>query len=79
LLLVQRSNSAIGRRQISTVNASIATSIRAGHLAVALPRMLEQIEADFATAGPAETRRLSQRAELIRELLTPRRRSPTPP
>jgi hypothetical protein len=48
-------------------------------LAVVLPRMLERIEADLAAAGPAETRRLSRRAELIRELLTPRRRSPTPP
>jgi hypothetical protein len=47
-------------------------------LALALPRMLEKIETDLATAGPAETRRLSQRAELIRGLLTPRRRSPTP-
>ena len=45
-------------------------------LAVALPRMLEKIEADLATAGPAETRRLSQRAELIRELLAPRRSPP---
>jgi hypothetical protein len=41
-------------------------------LAVALPRMLEKIEADLATAGPAQARRLEQRAELIRELLTPR-------
>jgi len=40
-------------------------------LAVALRRMLERIEADLATAGPAENRRLRQRAELIRELLTP--------
>ena len=47
-------------------------------LAVALPRMLEKIEVDLATAGPAETRRLRQRAELIRELLAPRRRPPTP-
>jgi hypothetical protein len=47
-------------------------------LAVALPRMLAQIEADLATAGPAETRRLCQRAELIRELLTPQGRSRTP-
>ena len=46
-------------------------------LAVALPRMLEKIEANLATAGPGETRRLRQRAELIRGLLTPRRRSPT--
>ena len=45
-------------------------------LAVALPRMLEEIEADLATADPAETRRLSQRAELIRELLAPRRSPP---
>jgi hypothetical protein len=29
-------------------------------LAVALPRMLEKIEADLATAGAAETRRLHQ-------------------
>ena len=41
-------------------------------LAVALPRMLAKIETDLATAGPAETRRLRQRAELIRGLLTPR-------
>jgi hypothetical protein len=47
-------------------------------LAVALPQMLEKIEAELATAGPAKTRRLRQRAELIRGLLTPRRRSPTP-
>lgn len=40
-------------------------------LAVALPRMLERIEAALATAGPAETRRLRERAGLIRELLTP--------
>jgi hypothetical protein len=42
-------------------------------LAVALPRMLEQIEIDLATAEPAETRRLRLRAELIRELLKPTR------
>ena len=47
-------------------------------LAVVLPRMLEKIEADLATAGPAKTRRLRQRAELIRELLTPIG-SPSPP
>jgi hypothetical protein len=45
-------------------------------LAVALPRMLEKIEAALASAGPAETRRLRQRAELIRELLTPPGQSP---
>jgi hypothetical protein len=35
--------------------------------------MLEKIEADLATAGPAKTRRLRLRAELIRELLAPPR------
>src|SRR5260370_17681568 len=40
---------------------------------------LAQVEAVPATAGPAESRRLRQRAELIRVLLTPRRRSPPPP
>jgi hypothetical protein len=67
-----------GRRQISIVGASTATSIRCHRLAVSLPRMLEQIEAHRASAGLCETRRLRQRAELIRELLT-RRHSPTPP
>ena len=47
-------------------------------LAVALPRMLAEIEAALATAGPAETRRLRQRAHLIRELLAPSG-SPPPP
>jgi hypothetical protein len=43
-------------------------------LAVALPQMLAQIEAELATeAGPAEERWLRQRAELIRGLLAPRR------
>jgi hypothetical protein len=46
-------------------------------LAVALPRMLAQIKAELATAGPAKTRRLRQRAELIRGLLAPSG-SPTP-
>jgi hypothetical protein len=45
-------------------------------LAVALPRMLQDIEAALATAGSADKRRLSQRAELIHELLTTR---PTEP
>jgi hypothetical protein len=45
--------------------------------AVVLPRMLEEIEAKLAMAGPAETQRLRQRAELIRELLTPTK-SPSP-
>ena len=47
-------------------------------LAVALPWMLERIEADLAAAGPAETRRLNQLAELIRELPMPSG-SPTAP
>ena len=47
-------------------------------LAVALLRMLAQIEADLATAGPAATGRLRQRVELIRELLAPQWRSPIP-
>jgi hypothetical protein len=41
-------------------------------LAVALPRMLHDVETKLAKAGPAETRRLRQRAELLRGLLTPR-------
>jgi hypothetical protein len=45
-------------------------------LAVALPRMLAEIETALATTGAIETRRLRQRAELIRELLTPRRAEP---
>ena len=47
-------------------------------LTVVLPRMLERIEADLATAGPAKTRRLQQRAELIRQLLAPSGPSTTP-
>jgi hypothetical protein len=39
-------------------------------LAVALPRLLAQIEAELSTAtGPAEEQWLSERAELIRWLL----------
>jgi len=42
-------------------------------LAEALPRMLEKIETELATAsGPAEEQWLRQRAELIRGLLAPR-------
>jgi hypothetical protein len=41
--------------------------------------MSEKIEASLVTAGPVETPRLRQRAELIRELLTPQGRSPIPP
>jgi hypothetical protein len=47
-------------------------------LAVVLPRMLAKIETDLTTAGPAKTRRLRQRAELIRGLLAPSG-SPPPP
>jgi hypothetical protein len=47
-------------------------------LTVALPRILEKIRIDLASAGPTETRRLRQRAGLIRELFTPRRRLPIP-
>jgi hypothetical protein len=43
-------------------------------LAVALPWMLERIEAELTAAGPERTRHLHRRAELIRELLTPQRR-----
>jgi hypothetical protein len=39
-------------------------------VAVALPRMLEKIEAELATAQPAAQFRLLERAELIRMLLT---------
>ena len=45
-------------------------------LTVALPRMLQEIEAALATAGPVETRRLRQRADLIRELLATTRTAP---
>jgi hypothetical protein len=34
--------------------------------------MLARIEAELATAGPSEKRRLRNRAELIRGLLAPR-------
>lgn len=39
-------------------------------LAVALPRLLEKIEIELAAAAPPPA------ADLIRELLTPRQRSP---
>jgi hypothetical protein len=45
-------------------------------LAVALPQMLQEIEAALATAGPAKAQRLRQRAQLILDLLTPRPREP---
>jgi hypothetical protein len=37
-------------------------------LAVALPRIMEKIEAELVTAQPAEKWRLRQRAELVRGL-----------
>ncbi len=64
----------IGRRQISTVGASVAMSICADKRAVALPRMLENIEAELAndTVEATEREALTHRAELIRGLLAPR-------
>jgi len=47
-------------------------------LALALPRMLQEIEAALATAGPDEARRLHKRAQLILDLLTPQGQSPIP-
>ena len=41
-------------------------------LAVALPRMLAQIESALPTARPEEKRRLEMRARSIHELLAPR-------
>jgi hypothetical protein len=47
-------------------------------LALALPRMLQEIEAALATAGPDEARRLRKRSQLILDLLTPQGHSPIP-
>ena len=44
-------------------------------LAVALPRMLEEVEKELATAICAKKLRLQQRAELIRGLLAHQERS----
>jgi hypothetical protein len=46
-------------------------------LAVALRSMLADTEAKLATAAPAEKARLQERAEVLREWLTPK--STTPP
>jgi len=46
-------------------------------LAVALPPMLEKVGVDLTTAGPAEARRLRQRAQFILDLLTPRQSPPS--
>ena len=43
-------------------------------LAVALRSMLAETEAKLATAAPVEKARLQQRAEALREWLTPRSR-----
>jgi hypothetical protein len=40
-------------------------------LAVALPRVLDKIEAELAAAGPGQEWRLRRRAELVRGLLAP--------
>jgi hypothetical protein len=75
LLLVQRSNSASAGDKSRTSALRLQRLSVPTELAVALPRMLAQIEADLATAGPAR-RRLGQRAELVRGLLTPRSKDP---
>jgi len=41
-------------------------------LAIALPRMLAEIEGELRLARPEERRRLETRSQLIYELLTPR-------
>jgi hypothetical protein len=41
-------------------------------LAVALRSMLAETEAKIATAGPAEKERLQERAEVLREWITPK-------
>ena len=45
-------------------------------LAVALRSMLAEIEAKIAMAAPAEKARLQERAEVLREWLTPRPSAP---
>ena len=47
-------------------------------LAVALRSMLAETEAKLATAEPAEKSRLQQRAEVLREWLTPKPTMPLP-
>jgi hypothetical protein len=60
IALIQGSNSFQRGRQISTVNALVTTSIGPRQLTVALPRMLEQIEASLTDvkASAAEKWRL---------------------
>jgi hypothetical protein len=41
-------------------------------LAIALPRMVEKVRVELATARPAEAQYLRHRAQLILNLLTPR-------
>jgi hypothetical protein len=45
-------------------------------LAVALRSMLAETEAKIATAAPAEKARLQQRAEVLREWITPKSTMP---
>ena len=45
-------------------------------LAVVLPRLLEKIGMEIATAEPAKAQRLRQRAQLILDLLAPRATAP---
>jgi hypothetical protein len=46
-------------------------------LAVGLRSMLAETEAKLATAAPAEKARLQQRAEVLREWITPKSTMPT--
>jgi hypothetical protein len=45
-------------------------------LAVALRRMLAETETKIATAAPAEKARLQERAEVLREWITPKSTTP---
>ena len=45
-------------------------------LAVALRSMLAETEAKLATAEPAEKARLQERAEVLREWITPKLKAP---
>ena len=47
-------------------------------LTFALSRMLEKIAVELPMAGPAEARRLCQRAQLILDVLAPKGQSPVP-
>jgi hypothetical protein len=45
-------------------------------LAVALPRMLEKVAVELTKAEPPEKARLQQRAEVLREWITPKSTMP---